>query len=46
MLDLCKLIIGNGDGPAAEAEVLVLRQQINVLRRTRPKDLPSSRLND
>lgn len=39
----------NGDRPAQsrvalEAEVLLLRQQINVLRRTRSRGLPSSRL--
>jgi hypothetical protein len=41
MLDLCRLIFGMvmdllRSRVALEAEVLVLRQQINVLRRTRP----------
>jgi transposase InsO family protein len=42
MLDLCRLIFGMmmdllRSRVALEAEMLVLRQQINVLRRTRPK---------
>src|ERR1700692_4148505 len=42
MLDLCRLIFGMvidllRSRVALEAEILVLRQQINVLRRTRPK---------
>jgi transposase InsO family protein len=45
MLDLCRLIFGMVIGllrsrVALEAEILVLRQQINVLRRTRPRRLP------
>src|SRR4051812_18768219 len=45
MLDLCRLIFGMvidllRSRVALEAEVLVLRQQINVLRRTRPKRPP------
>ena len=42
MLDLCRLILGMvfdllRSRVALEAESLVLRQQINLLRRTRPK---------
>ena len=42
MMDLCRLIFGMvidllRSRVALEAEILVLRQQINVLRRTRPK---------
>jgi hypothetical protein len=42
MLDLCRLIFGMvidllRSRVALEAEILVLRQQINVLRRTRPR---------
>jgi transposase InsO family protein len=42
MLDLCRLIFGMvtdllRSRVALEAEIVVLRQQINVLRRTRPK---------
>ena len=42
MLDLCRLIFGMvidllPSRVALEAEILVLRQQINMLRRTRPK---------
>ena len=45
MLDLCRLIIGMvidllRSRVALEAEILILRQQINVLRRTRPKRPP------
>ena len=45
MLDLCRLIFGMvidllRSRVALEAEILVLRQQINVLRRTRPKRPP------
>lgn len=45
MLDLCRLIFGMvmellRSRVALEAEVLVLRQQINVLRRTRPRRPP------
>ena len=45
MLDLCRLIFGMvmdllRSRVALEAEVVVLRQQINVLRRTRPKRPP------
>jgi hypothetical protein len=45
MLDLCKLILGAmidllRSRAALEAEILVLRQQINVLRRGNPKKLP------
>src|SRR6188474_266694 len=44
MLDLCRLIAGIvtdllRSRAALEAELLVLRQQINVLRRTAPKGL-------
>ena len=44
MLDLCRLIFGIASDllrsqVALEAEILVLRQQINVLRRTNPKRL-------
>jgi hypothetical protein len=44
MLDLCKLIFGMvidllWSRAALEAEILVLRQQINVLRRANPKRL-------
>ena len=44
MLDLCRLIVGIvtdllRSRAALEAELLVLRQQINVLRRTAPKRL-------
>ena len=46
MLDLCRLIFGMvidllRSRVALEAEILVLRQQINVLRRTRPRMLTS-----
>ena len=45
MLDLCRLIFGMvidllRSRVALEAEILILRQQINVLRRTRPKRPP------
>jgi hypothetical protein len=45
MLDLCKLIFGTvidlvRSRATLEAEILVLRQQINVLRRASPKRLP------
>ena len=45
MLDLCKLIFGTvidllRSRATLEAEILVLRQQINVLRRAKPKRLP------
>ena len=45
MLDLCKLIFGTRTDllrsrATLEAEILVLRQQINVLRRGNPKRLP------
>ena len=45
MLDLCKLIFGTvidllRSRATLEAEILVLRQQINVLRRANPKRLP------
>ena len=45
MLDLCKLIFGAvidllRSRATLEAEILVLRQQINVLRRRNPKRLP------
>ena len=45
MLDLCRLIFGMvidllRSRVALEAEILVLRQQINVLRRTRPRRPP------
>src|ERR1019366_4307962 len=44
MLDLCRLIFGLASDllrsrVALEAEILVLRQQINVLRRANPKRL-------
>ena len=44
MLDLCRLIFAIASGllrsrVALEAESLVLRQQINVLRRANPKKL-------
>jgi hypothetical protein len=44
MLDLCRLIFAIASGllrsrVALEAEILVLRQQINVLRRANPKRL-------
>ena len=44
MLDLCRLIFGIASDllrsqVALEAEILVLRQQINVLRRANPKRL-------
>ncbi len=44
MLDLCKLIFGTvidllRSRATLEAEILVLRQQINVLRRANPKRL-------
>jgi hypothetical protein len=44
MLDLCKLIVGTvidllRSRATLEAEILVLRQQINVLRRANPKRL-------
>src|SRR5258708_12339309 len=44
MLDLCRLIFGMASDllrsqVALEAEILVLRQQINVLRRANPKRL-------
>jgi hypothetical protein len=42
MLDLCRLIFGMvidllRSRVLLEAEILILRQQINVLRRTRPR---------
>ena len=45
MSDLCKLVFGMvidlfRSRAALEAEILVLRQQINVLRRANPKRLP------
>jgi transposase InsO family protein len=45
MLDLCRLIFGTvidllRPRATLEAEILVLRQQINVLRRANPKRLP------
>ena len=45
MLDLCKLIFGTvidllRSRATLEAEILVLRQQINVLRRASPKRRP------
>src|SRR6476646_791261 len=45
MLDLCRLIFGMAidllrSRVALEAEILLLRQQINVLRRTRPRRPP------
>jgi hypothetical protein len=45
MLDLCRLILGMvidllRSRTELEAEILVLRQQINVLRRTRPRRPP------
>jgi hypothetical protein len=45
MLDLCKLIFGTvidllRSRATLEAEVVVLRQQINVLRRASPKRRP------
>src|SRR6478672_11859745 len=45
MLDLCKLIFGTvidllRSRATLEAEIVVLRQQINVLRRANPKKLP------
>jgi hypothetical protein len=45
MLDLCRFILGMvidllRSRVALEAEILVLRQQINVLRRTRPRRPP------
>jgi hypothetical protein len=45
MLDLCKLIFGTAidllrSRTTLEAEIVVLRQQINVLRRASPKRLP------
>src|SRR6478735_328059 len=45
MVDLCRLIFGMvidllRSRVALEAEILILRQQINVLRRTRPKRPP------
>src|SRR5271169_168311 len=45
MLDLCKLILGTvidllRSRATLEAEIVVLRQQINVLRRANPKRLP------
>src|SRR6187455_53268 len=45
MLDLCRLIFGMvidllRSRVALEAEILILRQQISVLRRTRPKRPP------
>src|SRR5216684_1261853 len=45
MLNLCRLIFGMAidllrSQVALEAEILVLRQQINVLRRANPKKLP------
>jgi hypothetical protein len=53
MLDLCKLIFGMvidllWSRAALEAEILVLRQQINVLRRANlvPRDPRSSQLTD
>jgi hypothetical protein len=44
MLDLCKLIFGTAidllrSRATLEAEILLLRQQINVLRRVNPKRL-------
>jgi hypothetical protein len=44
MFDLCKLIVGTVIDPLRscamlEAEILILRQQINVLRRANPKRL-------
>jgi hypothetical protein len=44
MLDLCRLIFGIASDllrsqVALEAEILVLRQQLNVLRRANPKRL-------
>ena len=44
MLDLCKLIVGTvtdllRSRAMLEAEILLLRQQINVLRRANPKRL-------
>jgi hypothetical protein len=48
MLDLCRLIFGIASDllrsrAALEAEILVLRQQINVLRRANPKGLRDTR---
>jgi hypothetical protein len=45
MSELCRLIFGIfidlvRSRAALEAEIVVLRQQINVLRRARPKRLP------
>ena len=45
MLDLCKLMFGAvidllRSRATLEAEILVLRQQINVLRRANPRRLP------
>ena len=45
MLDLCKLIFGMAidllrSRATLKAEILVLRQQINVLRRANPNRLP------
>ena len=50
MLDLCRLIAGIDTDllrsrAALEAELLVLRQQINVLRRTAPKGLRFSTID-
>ena len=50
MLDLCRLIAGIvtdllRSRTALEAELLVLRQQINVLRRTAPKGLRFSTID-
>jgi hypothetical protein len=46
MLDLCKLILGAvidllRSRATLEAEILVLRQQVNVLRRAGPRRLLS-----
>jgi len=50
MLDLCRLIFAIASDllrsrVALEAEILVLRQQINVLRRANPKCLSEEFLN-